>query len=184
MSNHVCICAFIIYNIKLYIIIYIYIILPYIALYMCVLSYIYITLYVTYIYIFIYIYYLFIYRLHEYCNIYIYCIISYVYNYICVCVTHISFILIIYQICACNLLTSKHSWNMIPRSHASRKSPCRSTGCKRLQSRNGCLSSPLKSWLPCSARHCALQNHSCCRGKLLSIDMIITYNYILNKQRN
>ena len=142
---------------------------------MCVLSYIYITLYVTYIYL--YIYYLFIYRLHEYCNIYIYCIISYVYNYnyICVCVTHISFILIIYQICACNLLTSKHSWNMIPRSHASRKSPCRSTGCKRLQSRNGCLSSPLKSWLPCSARHCALQNHSCCRGKLLSIDMIITY---------
>ena len=112
-------------------------------------------------------------------------IYMYIYIYMCVCVRvcYAHIIYIIYQICACNLLTSKHSWNMIPRSHASRKSPCRSTGCKRLQSRNGCLSSPLKSWLPCSARHCALQNHSCCRGKLLSIDMIITYNYIVNKQQ-
>ena len=148
MSNHVCICAFIIYNNKLYIyyiavhcIIYIYV-----CVY-CLILYIYITLYLislspspSHIYSFIY-------RLYEYCNIYIYicCIVS----YICVCYAHI--IYIIYQICACNLLTSKHSWNMIPRSHASRKSPCRSTGCKRLQSRNGCLSSPLKSWLPCSA---------------------------------
>ena len=150
MSNHVCICAFIIYNNKLYIYILYCRTLHYIYMCVCiVLYYIYITLYLISLSLSLHRHLIYIHLFIDCTSIVIYIYVVLYHIYMCVCYAHI--IYIIYQICACNLLTSKHSWNMIPRSHASRKSPCRSTGCKRLQSRNGCLSSPLKSWLPCSA---------------------------------